>query len=197
MEITASMVKQLREKTGVGMMDCKKSLVEADGDIEIAVKMLRERGLAKAAKKATRAANEGSITAYIHPGDKLGVLIEINCETDFVARTDDFIALCKDIAMQIAAANPLVVQREDLDQDLIDKEKEIYKTQALNDGKPEKIVDKIVNGKIDKYYTEVVLLEQAFVKDQDITIKDIITEKIAKLGENIQVKRFVRYRLGE
>ena len=197
MEITATLVKQLREKTGVGMMDCKKALVEADGDIEKAVTMLREQGLAKAAKKSTRAANEGSITAYIHPGEKLGVMLEVNCETDFVARTDDFIALCKDIAMQIAAANPLVVQREDLSQELIEKEKEIYKTQALNEGKPEKIVDKIINGKVEKYYQEVVLLEQAFIKDQDKTVKDVITDAIAKLGENIQLKRFIRYRLGE
>jgi elongation factor Ts len=197
MEITASLVKQLREKTGVGMMDCKKALVEAEGDIEKAVTMLRKQGLAKAAKKATRTANEGSVTAYIHPGDKLGVLVEVNCETDFVARTDDFSALCKDIAMQIAAANPLVIQRDDLNQELIEKEKEIYKTQALNEGKPEKIIDKIVNGKMEKYFQEVVLLEQAFIKDQDKTIKDIVTEVIAKLGENIQIKRFVRYRLGE
>jgi elongation factor Ts len=197
MEINASLVKQLREKTGAGMMDCKKALTEADGDIEKAMTLLREQGLAKAAKKSSRTANEGAVTAYIHPGDKLGVLIEVNCETDFVARTKDFAALCKDLAMQIAAANPLVVKREELDQELIDQEKEIYKTQALNEGKPEKIVDKIVSGKLEKYYQEVVLLEQAFIKDQDKTVNDIIIEAVAKLGENIQVKRFVRYRLGE
>ena len=197
MEITASLVKQLREKTGAGMMDCKKVLTETDGNLDKAMKKLREQGLAKAAKRATKAANEGSITAYIHPGDKLGVLVEINCETDFVARTDDFKQFCKNIAMQCAAANPLVVQREDLDQELINKEKEIYKTQALNEGKPEKIVDKIINGKIEKYFQEVVLLEQSFIKDQDKTIKNILTEVIARLGENIRIKRFARYRLGE
>jgi elongation factor Ts len=197
MEINASLVKQLREKTGAGMMDCKKALTEAGGDIEKAMTLLREQGLAKAAKKSSRTANEGAVTAYIHPGDKLGVLIEVNCETDFVARTKDFAALCEDLAMQIAAANPLVVKREELDQELIDQEKEIYKTQALNEGKPEKIVDKIVSGKLEKYYQEVVLLEQAFIKDQDKTVNDIIIEAVAKLGENIQVKRFVRYRLGE
>lgn len=197
MEITAAIVKQLREKTGVGLMDCKKALKESDGDIEKAVKIMREQGLAKAAKKSTRAANEGSITSYIHPGSKLGVLLEINSETDFVARTDDFKNLCKDIAMQCAAANPLVVKREELDQETIEKEKEIYKTQALNEGKPEKIIDKIVTGKIEKYYSEVVLLEQSFVKDQDKTIQDVVTDAVARLGENIQVKRFIRYRLGE
>jgi len=197
MEITASLVKQLREKTGAGMMDCKKVLTETNGDIEKSMKKLREQGLAKAAKRATKAANEGSITSYIHPGDKLGVLVEINCETDFVARTDDFKKFCKDIAMQCAAANPLVVQREDIDEKLISQEKEIYKTQALNEGKPEKIIDKIINGKIEKYFQEVVLLEQSFIKDQDKTIKDILSELIARLGENIQIKRFTRYRLGE
>jgi elongation factor Ts len=197
MEITAAMVKELREKTGVGMMDCKKALTEADGDMEKAIINLREQGLAKAAKRAGRAAKEGIITSYIHPGDKLGVLVEINCETDFVARTDDFKALCKDVAMQIAAASPLVVNREDISQDQIKAEREIYKTQALNEGKPEKIVDKIVDGKIEKYYSEVVLLEQAFIKDTDKTVKDILMETIAKLGENINIKRFVRFYLGE
>ncbi len=197
MEIKASMVKELRGKTGAGMMDCKKALLDAGGDMEKAVTILREHGLSKAAKKVGREAKEGVISAYIHPGDKLGVLVEINCETDFVARTDDFKRFCKNIAMQIAAANPLVVQRENLNQELIDKEKEIYRTQAINEGKPEKVVDRIVDGKIDKYYQETVLLEQAFIKDQDKTIKDILTEAIAKLGENIQIKRFVRYRLGE
>jgi len=197
MHITASLVKQLREKTGAGMMDCKKVLTETDGDLDKATKKLREQGLAKAAKRATKAANEGSITAYIHPGDKLGVLVEINCETDFVARTDDFKQFCKNIAMQCAATNPLVIQREELDQELINKEKEIYKTQALNEGKPEKIIDRIIDGKIEKYFQEVVLLEQSFIKDQDRTIKDILTDLIAKLGENIQIKRFNRYRLGE
>jgi elongation factor Ts len=197
MEITAAMVKDLREKTGVGMMDCKKALTDANGDMEKAILNLREQGLAKAAKKAGRAAKEGIITSYIHPGDKLGVLVEINCETDFVARTDDFRAFCKNIAMQIAAASPLVVNREDISSDQIKAEREIYRTQALNEGKPEKIVDKIVDGKIEKYYGEIVLLEQAFVKDTDKTVKDILMETIAKLGENMNIKRFVRFRLGE
>ncbi|MCP4580052.1 MAG: translation elongation factor Ts [candidate division Zixibacteria bacterium] len=197
MNITAVMVKELREKTGVGMMDCKKALSDADGDMDKAVTNLREQGLAKAAKRAGRVAKEGNISSYIHPGDKLGVLVEVNCETDFVARTDDFKGLCKDIAMQIAAAAPLVVDREDLSQEQIEAEREIFRTQALNDGKPEKIVDKIVDGKIDKYYSEVVLLEQAFIKDTDKTVKDILTDAIAKLGENMSIKRFVRFRLGE
>jgi len=197
MNITAAMVKELREKTGTGMMDCKKALSDADGDMEKAVTNLREQGLAKAAKRAGRAAKEGTITSYIHPGDKLGVLVEVNCETDFVARTDDYKALCKNIAMQIAAAAPLVVSREDISQDQIIAEREIYRTQALNDGKPEKIIDKIVDGKIDKYYSEVVLLEQAFIKDTDKTVKDILTEEIAKLGENMSIKRFIRFHLGE
>lgn len=197
MDITASMVKDLREKTGAGMMDCKKALTEANGDMDKAITKLRELGLAKAAKKAGREANEGIISAYIHPGDKLGVLVEINCETDFVARTDDFKALCKDVAMQIAAANPLVVRREEVNQEQINAEREIYKAQALKEGKPEKIVGKIVDGKLEKYYQEVVLMEQAFIKDQDKTVKDILTEAIARMGENMSIKRFVRFRLGE
>jgi len=197
MEITAAMVKELREKTGVGMMDCKKALTDANGDLEKAIINLREQGLAKAAKKADRAAKEGIIASYIHPGDKLGILVEINCETDFVARTDDFRTFCKDVAMQIAAANPLVVSREEISQDQIKAEREIYRTQALNDGKPEKIIDKIVDGKIDKYYSEVVLLEQAFIKDTDKTIKDYLMETIARLGENMNIKRFARFYLGE
>ncbi len=197
MEITASMVKQLREKTGAGMMDCKKALIKADGDMEKAITILREQGLAKAARKAGRAVKEGLIMAYIHPGDKLGVLVEINCETDFVARTDDFKNFCKDIAMQIAATNPLVVKREDIRAELIEKEKDIYRTQAINEGKPEKVVDRIVEGKLEKYFQELTLLEQPFIKDQDKNIKDILTEAIARLGENIQIKRFTRYRLGE
>jgi elongation factor Ts len=197
MEITAAMVKELREKTGVGMMDCKKALNDSGGDMEKAITYLREQGLAKAAKKAGREANEGTISAYIHPGDKLGVLLEVNCETDFVARTDDFKQFCKDIAMQIAAANPLVVRREELDEEQLKAEREIYRTQALKEGKPEKIVDKIVNGRIEKYYQEVVLLEQAFIKEQDKTVQDILTEVISRLGENMSIKRFARFRIGE
>jgi elongation factor Ts len=197
MEISAQAVKELREMTGAGMMDCKKALNQADGDVQKAILILREQGLSKAAKKAERVASEGLIYSYIHPGDKLGVLLEINCETDFVARTDDFKGLAKDIAMQVAAANPLVVLREQIDPSLMEKEAEIYKTQAINEGKPEKILDKIVQGRLEKYYQEVVLLEQPFIKDQDITVKDLITRAIGKFGENIVVKRFARLRLGE
>lgn len=197
MEIAAKTVKELRDMTGAGMMDCKKALMESDGDIEKAVAILRKQGLSKAAKKADRSANEGLIYSYIHPGSKLGVLLEINCETDFVARTDDFQVLAKDIAMQIAAANPLVIEKGQLDPSLIEKEKEIYRTQALNEGKPDKVVEKIIEGRLSKYYQEVVLLEQPFVKDEDIAIKDILNNTIAKLGENIVIRRFVRFRMGE
>ncbi len=197
MEISAQAVKELREMTGAGMMDCKKALTQAEGDIQKAISILRERGLAKASQKASRAASEGIIFSYIHPGDKLGVLVEVNCETDFVARTDVFRGLVKDIAMQIAAANPLVVLREQVDPAIIEKEAEIYKTQSINEGKPEKILDKIVQGRLEKFYQEIVLMEQPFIKDQDITVKDLITNAIAKLGENIVIKRFTRYRLGE
>ncbi len=197
MEITAKAVKGLREMTGAGMMDCKKALVESEGDMEKAVAFLRKQGLSKAAKKSDRSANEGLIYSYIHPGSKLGVLLEINCETDFVARTDDYQNLAKDIAMQVAAANPLVVDRDQLDQTTLEKEKEIYRTQALNEGKPEKIVDKIVEGRLSKYFQEVVLLEQPFIKDQEMTIRDLISSAVTKMGENIIVKRFVRFRMGE
>ena len=197
MEITAQLVKDLREKTGAGMMDCKKALAETGGDTEKAIHYLREKGIAKAAGKAGRSTKEGIITSYIHAGSKLGVLVEINCETDFVARTEDFQAFAKDIAMQVAASNPLAVSREELDQKKIEEEKEIYRQQALNEGKPEKIIDKIVDGKLDKYYSEVCLMEQPFVKDGDKTITDVVNETIAKLGENIGVKRFTRFQLGE
>jgi elongation factor Ts len=197
MEISAQQVKELRDTTGAGMMDCKKALLESGGDMEKAVAFLRKQGLSKAAKKADRTANEGIIYSYIHPGNKLGVLVEINCETDFVARTEDFQNFAKDIAMQVAAASPLVVERGQLDPDLVEKEKEIYKTQALNDGKPEKVVDKIVDGRLEKYYQEVVLLDQPFIKDQDLFVKDLLTNAIGKMGENIKIKRFARYRLGE
>ncbi|HEQ99658.1 MAG TPA: translation elongation factor Ts [candidate division Zixibacteria bacterium] len=197
MAISAKTVKELRDKTNAGMMDCKKALEEAEGDLEKAVEVLRERGIAKAAKKSGRTTNEGLIAAYIHPGDKLGVLVEVNCETDFVAKTDDFKNLVHDISMQVAAANPLVVSREELPQEVLEKEKQIYKTQALNEGKPEKIVDKIVEGRIDKYFKEVCLLEQPFIRDQDKSITDLLNEAIATLGENITIKRFCRYRLGE
>jgi elongation factor Ts len=197
MGIAAKTVKELRDMTGAGMMDCKKALMESSGDIEKAVGILRKQGLSKAAKKADRSANEGLIYSYIHPGSKLGVLLEINCETDFVARTDDFQMLAKDIAMQIAAANPLVIERGQLDPSLIEKEKEIYRTQALNESKPEKVIDKIIEGRLSKYYQEVALLDQPFVKDEDISIKNLLNNAIAKLGENIVVRRFVRFRMGE
>lgn len=195
--ISAELVKELREKTGAGMMDCKRALEKTDGDMQKAVDYLREQGIAKAAKRADRVAKEGIIYSYIHPGSKLGVLVEVNCETDFVARTEDFKQLAKDIAMQIAATNPLEVNKTDLKEEIIQHEKEIYRTQARNEGKPEKVIDKIVEGKLEKYFQEVCLMEQPYVKDQDRTVKDRISEAIAKIGENITVKRFVRFRLGE
>jgi len=196
MDITAKMVKDLRAKTGAGMMDCKKALSETDGDLDKAIKALRESGIAKAAKKGERKTTEGIIATYIHPGDKLGVMVEIACETDFVARTDQFKAFAHDIAMHIAAVDPLVVGRDEMDNSIIESEREIFKQQAINDGKPEKIVDKIVEGRIEKYYSEVVLLEQTFVRDNEKTIKGVVDEMIAKLGENMAIKRFTRFRLG-
>ncbi len=197
MQITAQMVKQLRDQTGAGMMDCKKALTETDGDYEKAIKTLREKGIAKAASKADRATSEGSITSYIHPGDKLGVLVEINCETDFVARTDNFKAFARDIAMHIAATAPAAVTKAELDPELLEKERDIYRQQALNEGKPEKIIDKIVEGRLEKFYAESVLLHQPFVKDNDKTVEEYVNEMVASVGENIQVKRFARFRLGE
>ena len=197
MGITASDVKTLREKTGAGMMDCKKALTEANGDMEKAIELLREKGLAAAVKKSGRIAAEGIVDSYIHLGGKIGVLLEVNCETDFVAKTDEFRALVKDIAMQIAAANPKYLRKEDVDTAELEKEREILRAQALNEGKPEKIVDKMVEGRIQKYYKEVCLLEQPFVKDPDKSVQDLVTEKIAKIGENISVRRFVRYEMGE
>ena len=196
-DITSHMVKELREKTGCGMMDCKRALEKSEGDIQKAIDILREQGMATAAKKAGRIAKEGIIYSYIHPGDKLGVLVEINCETDFVARTEDFRNLAKDLAMQVAATNPLVISRAELKEETIQKEKDIYRAQAKSEGKPEKILDKIVEGKLKKYFQEVCLLEQAFIKDEDRSIHDRLNETTAKLGENITIKRFVRFRLGE
>jgi elongation factor Ts len=197
MTITAQTVKELRDKPGAGMMDCKKALNETDGDIEKAINYLREKGISKAAKRAGRATSEGIIYSYIHPGSKLGVLLEVTCETDFVARNDEFQNFAKDVAMQIAAANPIAIKREDIDQKLIDTEREIYRQLALNEGKPEKILDKIVDGKIEKYFAESCLLEQPFVKDNDRTMKDLLTELIAKIGENVEIKRFARFMLGQ
>jgi elongation factor Ts len=196
-EIKAQLVKELRERTGAGMMECKKALVEANGDLEAAQVLLRKRGIAVAAKKAEREASEGLITSYIHAGGKLGVLIELNCESDFVARTDDFQELARDIAMHVAAADPRFVRREEVDQAAIEKEREIQRDRALQEGKPAQVVDKIVEGRMSKFYEEVVLLEQPFVKDNSKTIQELITEKIAKLGENITVGRMARFKVGE
>jgi elongation factor Ts len=196
-DITAALVKELRDKSGAGMMDCKTALVEAAGDIEKASEILRKKGIAKATKKADRAANEGRIEAYIHPGSKLGVLLEVNCETDFVANTDDYKTFCRDIAMQVAASSPKYVRREDVEQAVLDREMEIYKEQAKNQGKPENILEKIATGKLEKFYSEICLLEQPFVKDPDKTINTLLTETIAKLGENITINRFSRFKVGE
>jgi elongation factor Ts len=195
--ITAEMVKELRERTGAGMMDCKKALTETQGDMEKAIDFLREKGLAAAAKKAGRVAAEGVVEAYIHGGGRIGVMVELNCETDFVAKTDDFKALARDIAMQIAAANPTVVRREEVPEEMLEHEKEVLRAQALNEGKPANIVEKMVVGRIEKYYKEVCLMEQAFIKDPDKTVTQLINEKISKIGENISIRRFTRYQLGE
>jgi elongation factor Ts len=197
MKITSELVKDLRERTGVGMMDCKKALLETGGDIEKAITYLREKGLSKAAKRAGRETKEGAIFSYIHPGAKLGVLVEVNCETDFVARTDDFQELGKNLAMQVAASAPLVVDRKELPGDAVEREREIYKKQALSAGKPENVVDKIVEGKLEKFYHETCLLEQPFVKNEEDTVEDLIKAAAAKIGENIVVKRFARFHLGE
>ncbi len=194
--ITSQMVKELREKTGAGIMDCKKALQEAGGDMEKAIDILKKKGIAKAEKKATRVAKEGLVGAYIHMGGKIGVLVEVNCETDFVARTDEFQQLVKDIAMQIAAMNPKYISREDVPEDVLEREKAIYREQALEAGKPEHVVDRIVEGKLNKFFEEVCLLEQNFIKDDSKKVKDLITEAIAKLGENIRVSRFVRFQVG-
>jgi elongation factor Ts len=200
-EITGAAVKALREKTGAGMMECKKALTEADGNEEQAVEILRKRGMASAGKKAGRVAAEGAVGSYIHMGGKVGVLVEVNCETDFVARTEEFQALIKDIAMHIAAAEPRYVTREEVPADLLDKEREITRAQIANDpknaNKPEQVVEKIVEGRLNKFYEEAVLLDQPFVKDPAKTINELLTEKIAKTGERITVRRFSRYKMGE
>lgn len=195
--INAAMVKQLREKTGAGMMDCKNALSEVNGDIEKAIELLRKKGLATARKRAGRALDEGMIQSYIHMNGKLGVLVEVNCETDFVAKNEDFQDFTKNIAMHIAATNPLGIAPEDISQEIIEKEKEIYRAQALEMGKPENVVDKIVEGKLNKFYEENCLLNQPYVRDTDMSIADLLNEMIAKIGENISIKRFVRYQIGE
>tara|TARA_Y100000590_G_scaffold386198_1_gene458835 strand:+ start:710 stop:1309 length:600 start_codon:yes stop_codon:yes gene_type:complete len=197
MAINANQVKELRDRSGVGMMDCKKALVESNGDLDKAFELLRKSGIAKAQKKAGRSAKEGSVISYIHPGSKLGVLLEINCETDFVSNTEEFKNLGNDIAMHIAATNPQGVSRDDISNEIIEKEKEIYTEQAKGSNKPENIIEKMVEGRVNKYYKENVLLEQDFVKDPNQTVESLVTTAISKLGENIIVNRFTRFQLGE
>ncbi len=197
MEITAKMVKELRERTGAGMMDCKGALAETQGDMEKAIDVLRKKGMASAAKRAGRVASEGLVGSYIHAGGKIGVLVEINCETDFVARTDDFQELVKDVAMHIAAADPRFVRREEVTPEILERERAIYVEQAKASGKPEAVIQKMVDGTMEKFYAETVLLEQPFIKNTDLTVGQMVAEKVGKIGENIQVRRFSRFRLGE
>lgn len=196
MKITSQMVKELRDKTNAGMMDCKKALGETEGDMEKAIDLLRKKGLAVAQKRSDRATSEGTIASYIHAGGKLGVLVEVGCETDFVAKTDDFIAFARDVAMHVAAANPVAIGRDEVDQTMLDRERSILEQQALESGKPANIVDKIVTGRMDKFYAENCLMEQQFVKNPDLTIQDVLNELVAKLGENISIKRVSRFQIG-
>jgi elongation factor Ts len=197
LDITAEQVKELREKTGVGIMDCKKALAECEGDLEKAVDHLRKKGIATAKKRGGRTVSEGQVASYIHAGGKIGVLIEINCETDFTGKSDDFSEFARNIAMHVAAANPIAVDRESVPEDVLARERDIYATQAKESGKPEKIIEKIVDGKMNKFYSEACLLEQPYVKNPDITIQDLFNEMIAKTGENIVMRRFARFQLGE
>jgi elongation factor Ts len=197
MEISAELIKDLRQRTGAGVMDCKTALREAKGDVDGAIDYLRRKGLATAAKKAGRIATEGLVSSYIHAGGKMGVLVEINCETDFVAKTEDFQTFVKNIAMHIAAANPQYIRREEIPPDILEKEKVIYRAQALEAGKPEKVIGKIVEGKMERFYSEVCLLEQIYIKDSDLMVKDVLDTMIAKVGENISIRRFARFQLGE
>ena len=196
-EITAVMVKELREKTGVGIMDCKEALSETKGDVNKAAEFLRKKGLATAAKRAGRAMSQGTIEAYIHTGSNLGTLVEVNCETDFVAKSDDFKEFAKNMAMHIAATNPLGIRAEDVPEETVNKEREIYRDQAAETGKPDNIIDKIVEGKIKKFFKESCLMEQAYVRNPDMTIADLVNELIAKIGENIRIKRFARFQIGD
>lgn len=196
MKITSQMVKELRDKTNAGMMDCKRALADTEGDMEKAVDLLRQKGLAVAAKRADRSTREGVVECYIHAGGKLGVMVEVGCETDFVAKTDDFKTFAKDVAMHIAAVNPVAVHREDVAAEIVDREKAIYVSQAEESGKPENIIEKIVSGKIEKYLAEICLMEQKFIKNPDLTIQDLLNGLIAKMGENISIKRFARYQIG-
>jgi len=195
--ISAAMVKDLRDRTGVGIMDCKAALTESDGNIEAAIDFLRKKGIATAKKRAGRAASEGTIQSYIHMGGKIGVMVEVNCETDFVAKNDDFRDLAKNIAMHIAATNPVGITPEDVPEDIIEREKDIYRAQALETGKPENILDKIAEGKLQKFFKENCLLQQPYVRDPDMTIEDLLNETIAKIGENISIRRYCRYQIGE
>jgi elongation factor Ts len=197
MEISATLVKQLREQTGAPMMDCKKALLESTGDFEKAITYLRQKSLATVTKKASRNTSDGLIASYIHPGSKIGVMVELNCETDFVARSGDFTEFTKNVAMHIAALNPLYIRREDVSEAVVESEKSIYREQAKDSGKPEKFWDKIISGRLEKFYSEVCLLEQTYIKDDSRSIQDVLNELIAKLGENISISRFVRYQLGE
>lgn len=197
MEVSASAVKELREKTGAGFIDCKKALTETKGDIEKAIDYLRQKGLSAAAKKADRIASEGAVGSYIHGGGKIGVIVEVNCETDFVAKNTDFLNFVRDIAIHIAAANPRCVERKDIPNELLEREKEIFKAQALESGKPEKVIEKIIEGRIEKFYAESCLLEQPFVKNPDLTVTEYLNQTVAKLGEKISIRRFVRYQMGE
>jgi len=196
-EVSTELVKRLREKTGAGMMDCKRALDESSGDIDQAVEYLRKKGAAVAAKRADRVANQGVVEAYIHTGGRIGAMVELNCETDFVAKTPDFKQLAHDIAMQIAAMSPIYVSKEDVEQAVLDKEIDIYRSQALNEGKPEEVADKIAQGRLEKFYQEVCLLEQSFIKDSGKTIKDLLAEATGKVGEKVGVRRFQRFHLGE
>jgi len=197
MAVDATLVRDLRERTGAGILDCQKALVQASGDLNKAIDLLRQKGLATAQKKAGRMTNDGLIASYIHAGSKLGVLVEVNCETDFVAKTDDFQELARDLAMHIAAATPAYVKREDVPAEVVEKEKEIYLAQAKESGKPAPVLDKIVAGRVEKFYAETCLMEQPYVKDPAVVVKELLSQKIAKLGENISVRRFSRFRLGE
>jgi elongation factor Ts len=197
MEISLELVKDLRQRTGAGIVDCKSALQEAKGNIETAIDYLRKKGLATAAKKAGRIATDGLVGSYIHAGGKMGVLVEINCETDFVAKTEDFQSFAKNIAMHIAAANPQYIKREDVPAEILDKERDIYRTQALESGKPTKVIDKIVEGKLERFYSETCLLEQTYIRDSDLTIKEVLDAMIGKIGENISIRRFARFQLGE
>ena len=197
MEITSTMVKELRTKTGAGMMDCKEALASVDGDFEKAIDFLRKKGLSAATKRSSKAAKEGTIASYIHMGGRIGVMVEVNCETDFVAKTDDFQTMARDIAMHVAASNPLYVRPDEIAEDILEREKEIYRSQLREEKKPEKIWDKIIEGKLKKYYEDVCLVEQKFVKNQDLTVGTLISNMIAKTGENIMIRRFARFQLGE